>query len=111
MMYLVAKEGREITQQTANDVDLVKRLSFPSLISVNSRPSPTFQGTNCERAFTNGSPRQTHPRIITSHAVLIIREQQAGFFREASSKNGCHLNRFFGSMENVRRSRPPRNTL
>jgi hypothetical protein len=33
---------------------------------------------------------------------LILREPQHGSFKEASSRNGDQLVRFFGSMENVR---------
>ena len=64
-------------------------------------PLPSSQGTNHGRTFANGSPHQTHPQIIISRVVLIIREQQHGSFKAVSSRNGGQQVRSFGSTENV----------
>ncbi len=103
-MHLDAKEGNVVMQQTANDVDQVKRLSSLSPFAPTVEPYASSQGTNCVRAFINGSLHQTRPRIITLHVVLITREQQHGSFKEAYSRNGWQRVHFFGSTENVRPS-------
>ena len=61
-----------------------------------------FQEINCGRAFTNGSPHQTHQGTITSHVVLITRKQRTGFSKAEHIRNGSQMVRFSGSMENVR---------
>ena len=101
LIYPDSKEERMVMQQTASDVNQVKRLSFPAspVLSVESYAS--FQGTNCERAFIDGSPHQTRPQTITSRVIPIIREQQHGSFKEAYSRNGWQRVRFSGSTENV----------
>ena len=60
--------------------------------------------TNCDRTFADGSPRQIHPRITTSHVVLVIRGQQNGFFKAVSLQNGNPLVRFCGFTGSVRSS-------
>ena len=61
-----------------------------------------LQGINNDRTFVDGSPHQTHLRIITSRVMLITREQQHGSFGAAFIGIGSQLGRFFGSMGNVR---------
>jgi len=56
LIYLDSKEERIIMQQTASDVNQVKRLSFPTSPVLSVEPYASFQGTNYERAFINGSP-------------------------------------------------------
>jgi hypothetical protein len=80
------KEAKEVAQQTANDVDQMRRPLSSNCISANLiHPS---QVTNCARAFANGSLRQTRPQIITSRVLLIKRERQPGSFKAASSPSG-----------------------
>jgi hypothetical protein len=101
LIYLDAREGRVINQQTANDVDQVKRLLPRSFIGVNLEPYASLQGTSCGGASTNGFPRQTPPQTKTLHVPPITREERPGSFKEASSRNGRQQVHFFGSMENV----------
>ena len=101
LIYLDSKEERIIMQQTVSDVNQVKRLSFPASPVLSVEPYASFQGTNCERAFINGSPHQTRPQTITLRVIPITREQRHGSFKEAYSTNGWQRVRFSGSTENV----------
>ena len=61
------------------------------------------QGINYGRAFADGSPHQTHLRIITSRVVPISMERQHGSFKVPFSLIGRQPGvRCFGFMENVR---------
>ena len=78
-----------VVEQTANDVDQIKRSSSLDLYKCWLLDlTHSVQGNNYERIFTNGSPHRTHQRTITSHAVLITRKLQIGFSRAECSKNG-----------------------
>jgi hypothetical protein len=87
-------------QQTAIDIDHVKRLSS-NLIDTDTMPYALLQGSNCEKAFTNGSPHRIPQQIITSHVIPITRKQRRGFFKAASFRNGSQQDHFFGFTENV----------
>jgi hypothetical protein len=99
------KEVKVATQQTAADVDQVKRMSSnPISADYGALPCyahPPFQGTNCEKAFTNGSPHQILQPTITSHVVLITRRLRLGFFKAASFRSGNQQVHCFGFTENV----------
>jgi hypothetical protein len=88
------------TQQSAIDIDQVKHLSS-NLICVDYGPYTSFQGTNCEKLFTNGSLHRIPQQIITSHVILITRKLHLGFFKVASFMSGSQQDHFFGFMENV----------
>ena len=88
------------TQQAAVEIDHVKRLLF-NLISAVTMPYASLQGSNCEKAFTNGSPHRIPQQIITSHVIPITRKPRLGFSRAASFRSGSQQDHFFGSMENV----------
>jgi hypothetical protein len=64
-------------------------------------PYTSFQGNNCEKAFTNGSPHWIPQRIITLHVILITRKLHLGFFKAASFRSGSQQELFFGFMENI----------
>ena len=96
----VAGVGDQV-QRTANDVDEVKRSSSLDLISANYRTLRIFQKTNYGRTSKNGFPHRIPRRTTTSHAALIIRKLQPGFFKEAYFKSGSQQDRSFGSTENV----------
>jgi hypothetical protein len=83
-----------------NDMDEMKRLSSHNL-GADYESYPSFQGTNCVRAFTNGSPHRTPRRTTTLHVPLITRKQQPGFSKAVSFRSGSQQDRFFGSTENV----------
>ena len=89
-----------VVQEMATDVDQLKCLSSPNL-NADYGALSVLQGDNYGRAFTNGSPRQTHRRTTTLHVVLITRKQRPGFFKTASFKSGNRQLRFSGSTENV----------
>src|SRR5579863_2401052 len=99
-MYLDGKEIKQVTQQTASDVDQIRRLC--SYNHVSGKPHPYSQGTKYGRVFVDGSPHQTHPLTTTSRVVRITREQQPGSFKAAFLTTGRQPIRFFGFMENVR---------
>src|SRR5258708_1962265 len=61
----------------------------------------SFQRTNCEKAFINGSPHRIPQQTITSHVVLITRKQHLGFLKAASFRSGSQQLHFFGFTENV----------
>jgi hypothetical protein len=90
-MTLSHSDGKEVklsTRQMVNDVDEMKRLLSHNLISADYEPYPSFQGANCVRAFTNGSPHRTPRRITILHVALITRKQQPGFSKAASFRSG-----------------------
>ena len=91
----------ENVRRIVDDVDQVKRL-LSDFITANYRALPILQGTNCGKAFTNGSPHPIPQRIITLHAVLITRRQHLGSFKAASFRSGSQPAHFFGFTENVR---------
>jgi hypothetical protein len=94
------KEVKVATQQTATDVDEVKRLSFNSSV-LTTGPYTSFQETSCEKVFTGGSPHPTPQRIITSHVAPITRKPHLGFFKAASFESGSQQDHYFGFMESV----------
>ena len=60
-LYLIHSDGKEVkaaTQQTATDVDQIKRLSSNLARVQTTEPYAYFQGTNCGKTFINGSPHQ-----------------------------------------------------
>jgi hypothetical protein len=87
-------------QQIAIDIDHVKCLSS-NLIDADTMPYASLQGSNCEKAFTNGSPRRIPQQIITSHVIPIARKTHLGFSKAASFRSGSQQDHFFGFMENV----------
>ena len=111
LIHLDAKGGRAVTQQTANDVDQVKSSSSLSIINAICAALASLQGINYGRTFTNGYPHQIRLRTITSHVVLITKEQRLGSSKGAYSRNGCPRVHFFGFMVNVCPSRFPPNAL
>ena len=62
---------------------------------------PSFQGPNCAKAFTDGSPHQIPQRTTTSNVLLITKKLRLGSFKAASFRSGSQQDRFFGFMENV----------
>ena len=103
-LYLIHSDGKEVkaaTQQTATDVDQIKRLSSNLARVQTTEPYAYFQGTNCGKTFINGSPHQIPRRTITSHVVLITRKQHLGSFKAVSFRSGSQLGHFFGFTENV----------
>ena len=98
---LDGKEARAVFQQTATDVDQMKRSSSPNRIDINYAQA-ALQGINYDKIFVNGSHRRIRPRTTTSRVVLITREPQAGSFKVAYTMNGNRRLRFSGYMENVR---------
>ena len=88
-------------QQTATEVDQVKRMSSPNRINTLSVAHPSSQGINCNKTSVDGSPHQIHPRIITLPVVIITREPQLGSFKAGYIRNGNRHLRFSGSMGNV----------
>src|SRR5712672_3581186 len=64
-------------------------------------PYTFFQGTNCGRALTIGSPHRTDQRTTTLLVVLITRKRQRGSSKAGSIRSGSQQARCFGSMENV----------
>jgi hypothetical protein len=82
----------ERVQQSANDIDEMKRLSslIPLISSVLTMEpyDPSFQGTNYGRTFIDGSLHRTPRRTITLHVVLITKRQQPGFSKAASFRTG-----------------------
>ena len=93
-------QARVATQQTAIDIDHVKRLSS-NLIDADTMPYASLQGSNCEKAFTNGSPHRIPQQIITSHVIPTARQSHLGFSKAASFRSGSQQDHFFGFMENV----------
>ena len=91
---------KDIAVATATDVDQMKRLSS-NVISAYYRPHPSFQGTSCAKAFTDGSPHRIPRRTITLHAVLITRSSLLGSLEAPSFRNGSRQVPFFGYTENV----------
>ena len=89
-------------QQTAIEVDQVKRMSSPNCIDTWNVAQLSSQGINYDSIFVDGSPHQIRPRIITLPVVLITRGPQLGSFKAAYIMNGDRHLRFSGSMENVR---------
>ena len=94
------------TPTVAVDVEQVIRSSFANLIGSDGGCLTSLQETNCGTAFTNGSPHQTRPRIITSRVALIRRERRTGSFEEACSLSGNQRIPYFGYTEYVRSSSP-----
>ena len=88
-------------QQTATEVDQVKRMSSPNRIDTRNVAQKSSQGIKYDKIFVDGSPHQIHPRTITLPVALITREPQLGFFKAAYIRNGNRHLRFSGSMENV----------
>jgi len=89
-------------EQTANDVDQVKRSSSLDHISADLDPYASFQRTKCARASTNGSPHQIRLQIITLRVVLTTKSQQFGSLEETFTRNGNQRDRSFGLTESVR---------
>ena len=88
-------------QQTATEVDQVKRMSSQNRIDTRNVAQPSSQGINCDKTFIDGSPHQIRPRTITLPVALITREPQLGSFKAVYLINGNPHLRFSGSMENV----------
>ncbi len=61
-----------------------------------------LQGTNYDKIFVDGFPRQIRLRTITFRVLLIMKELQRGSFRAAYTRNGNQQVRSSGFMENVR---------
>ena len=61
-----------------------------------------LQGVNNDRTSAYGSPHQIRLRTITLRAMLITMGQQHGSFGAAFTMIGNQLDRFSGSMGNVR---------
>jgi hypothetical protein len=110
LMWLDGKESRVVIQQTASDVDQVKREQCPSLGHAEQARSVILQETNHDRIFVDGSPHPIPLQTTTLHVVLTTREQPTGSFRAAYSRAGSPLVRCCGFMENVRCSRLSRLT-
>ena len=85
-----AKEARQVMEQTANDVDQVKRSSSLDLIGIDYTVDPytSFQKTNCGRASTDGSPHRIRQLTITLPVILITKNPQHGSLEEAVTRNG-----------------------
>jgi len=101
-MWLDGKEARVVIQQTASDVDQVKREQYPSLDHAGQACSVILQETNHDRIFADGSPHPIPLQTTTLHVVLTTREQPTGSFRAAYSRAGSPLVRCCGYTENVR---------
>ena len=91
-------------EQTANDVDQVKRSSSLDLIGIDYTVDPytSFQKTNYGRASTDGSFHRIRPQIITLRVVLITKNQQLGFSKETFTRNGNQKELSSGFTESVR---------
>ena len=100
-MRLDGKDARDVMQQTATEVDQVKRMSFQNRIDSQNVAQLSLQGINCDSIFVDGSPHQIRPRTITLPVVLITREPHLGFFKAVYTMNGNRHLRFSGSMGNV----------
>ena len=62
------KEAKVVMEQTANDVNHLKRSSSPDSSETDYRISyrcASLQKTNCETMFTSGCLRRIHQRTIT----------------------------------------------
>ena len=100
---LDGKEARAIMQQTADDVDQMKRSSFPNLIRSGCGGSYILQEASHGTTFINGSLHRTRPPITTLRVPLIKRERQTGSFKGVSSPDGSQQTpvHYFGFMANV----------
>ena len=88
-------------QQTATDVDHVKRVFFPGSILLILGTQSSSQGASCERKFKNGCTHQIPQQITTLHAKPTTRAQQHGFSKVAFSNSGSRRLLCCGSMANV----------
>ena len=95
-------------QQTADDVDQIKRSSSPDLIGSDRGSSYLLQEPSHGTTFINGSLHRIRPPITTLPVLLIRRELQTGSFKGASSPHGSQQIpiRYFGFMANVRPTLP-----
>ena len=88
VVQLDGKEAKAVMQQTADDVDQIKRSSSPSLVCSDCGGSYIPQAPNRGTTYINGSLHRTHPPITTLRVLLIRREPQTGSFKGVSSPNG-----------------------
>ena len=100
-MRLDGRDARVVMQQTAADVDQVKRMSSPNRIDTWNVAQPSSQGINYDGISVNGSHHQIRPQIITLPVALITREPQLGSFKAVYIMNGNRHLRFSGSMGSV----------
>jgi hypothetical protein len=96
------KEARQVMEQTANDVDQVKRSYHLTSSALTEELYSSFQKSNCARASTTGSPRRIRRLIIILPVKLIIGNPQCGSSRETFTRNGNQKDPSFGSTESVR---------
>ena len=89
--------------QTANDVDQVKRSSAIELTSsaLTEESYTSLQEASCGTASTNGSPHRIRRLIIILPVILITRKPQHGSSRETFTRNGNPKDRSFGFTESV----------
>jgi hypothetical protein len=103
-IHLDGKLVKSVMQRTSDHVNQLSRSSSylsPTSMDLTVEHHTPLQETNYGTTFINGFPLRTRPRTITSRAVLIRRERQAGSFKGAFSKAGRKQIRSFGFMENV----------
>ena len=105
-MSLGEEQAKLVAQQTADDVEDMKRSSFPTHINSGSgRASSTklsSQSTNYDRNFADGCLRRIHLLTTTLHVVLTTREKRSGFSKVVSLRDGNPLLHYCGFTENVR---------
>ena len=101
---LGGKEARGVVQQTADDVDLLKRSWFPNHFMLDMQAQLYQQGIKYDKIFVDGSHHLIHLRITILHATPITRERRPGFLKEVQIRNGSQqaLSRHSGFMGNVR---------
>ena len=87
-------------QQMANHIDESKSCYLVSSV-LTMGPNSFVQGTNYERALTNGYPHRTPQRTTMLLVVLITRKQQRGSSEAGSIRSGSQQVPYFGYMENV----------
>jgi hypothetical protein len=98
-------EAKKVMQQTADNLDDVKRSSSaPSSLTIESLIC--IQGGNCEIALENGNILLIRPQITKLHANVNTNEPQSGFAKVASLRNGRWPVLYYGSTENVCSSYP-----
>jgi hypothetical protein len=97
----VAGVGDQV-QQSANDIDELKRLLLPNFISIDQGAlRPILSGNQLREGIHRWLSHRTPRRTITLLVILITRKQRPGFFKAAFSRSGSQQDRFFGSTENV----------
>ena len=93
----------EVTlQETANEINKMKRSFLLILLVVAVETEFVSQGTIYKRKFDIGFPLQTRPKTTTLPAGHITVEPQNGSPNPTLSRNGTQRDLSCGSMESVR---------